>query len=43
MRLAPRPGNYIIDITMSGYTPIHEVITVDKGGKAVIDEVLKHD
>ena len=37
------PGNYIIDITMSGYTPIHKVITVDKGGKAVIDEVLKHD
>ncbi len=37
------PGNYIIDITMSGYNPIHKVITVDKGGKAVIDEVLKHD
>jgi serine/threonine protein kinase/cytoskeletal protein RodZ len=37
------PGNYIIDITLSGYAPIHKVITVDKGGKAVIDEVLKHD
>jgi eukaryotic-like serine/threonine-protein kinase len=37
------PGNYIIDITLSGYAPIHKVITVEKGGKSVIDEVLKHD
>jgi hypothetical protein len=37
------PGNYVIDITLTGYTPIHKVITVDKGGKAVIDEVLQHD
>ena len=37
------PGNYIIDITLSGYAPVHKVITVDKGGKVVIDEVLKHD
>ncbi|MGD0567661.1 MAG: serine/threonine-protein kinase [Candidatus Sulfotelmatobacter sp.] len=37
------PGNYIVDITLSGYTPIHKVITVDKGGKAVIDEVLQHE
>ena len=37
------PGNYIVDITMSGYEPVHRVITVDKGGKAVIDEVLKHE
>ena len=37
------PGNYIVDITLSGYIPIHRVITVDKGGKAVIDEVLQHD
>jgi serine/threonine-protein kinase len=36
------PGNYIVDITMSGYAPIHKIITVDKGGKAVIDEVLQH-
>jgi hypothetical protein len=35
------PGNYIVDITMSGYAPIHKVITVDKGGKAVIDEVMQ--
>jgi hypothetical protein len=37
------PGNYIVDITLSGYVSIHKVITVDKGGKAVIDEVLKHE
>jgi eukaryotic-like serine/threonine-protein kinase len=37
------PGNYIVDITMSGYAPVHKVISVDKGGKAVIDEVMQHD
>jgi hypothetical protein len=37
------PGNYVVDITMSGYVSIHKIITVDKGGKAVIDEVLKHE
>ncbi len=37
------PGNYIIDITMTGYLPIHKVISVDKGGKAVIDEVMQHE
>jgi hypothetical protein len=37
------PGNYIVDITMTGYAPIHKVITVDKGGKAVIDEVMQKE
>jgi len=37
------PGNYIVDITLTGYAPLHKVITVDKGGKAVIDEVLQHE
>jgi serine/threonine protein kinase len=37
------PGNYIVDITMSGYIPIHKVISVDKGGKAVIDEIMQHE
>jgi hypothetical protein len=37
------PGNYIVDITLTGYAPIHKVITVDKGGKAVIDEVMTHE
>lgn len=35
------PGNYIVDITMSGYAPIHKVITVDRGAKTVIDEALR--
>jgi eukaryotic-like serine/threonine-protein kinase len=37
------PGNYIVDITLSGYAPVQKVVTVDKGGKAVIDEVLQHE
>jgi hypothetical protein len=37
------PGNYVVDITMSGYAPVHKVITVEKGGKAVIDEILQHE
>ena len=37
------PGNYIVDITLTGYLPLHKVVTVDKGGKAVIDEVLQHE
>ncbi len=35
------PGNYVIDITLSGYAPISKVITVDKGGKAVLDETMQ--
>ncbi len=35
------PGNYVIDITMTGYAPVHKVITADKGGKVVVDEVLQ--
>ena len=35
------PGNYLIDITLSGYAPIHKIVTVDKGGKAVVDETLQ--
>jgi hypothetical protein len=37
------PGNYVVDITMTGFAPVHKVITVDKGGKAVIDEVLQRE
>jgi len=36
------PGNYVVDITMSGYATIHKVVAVDKGGKVVIDEILQH-
>jgi len=35
------PGNYVIDITLTGYTPVHKVISADKGGKVVVDEVLQ--
>ncbi len=35
------PGNYVIDITLSGYAPVHKVITVDKGGKVVVDENMQ--
>ena len=35
------PGNYVVDITLSGYAPIHRIITVDKAGKVVIDEAMQ--
>ncbi|MGA2965996.1 MAG: PEGA domain-containing protein [Terriglobales bacterium] len=35
------PGNYIVDITLSGFKPVHKVVTVEKGGKAAIDEILE--
>jgi serine/threonine-protein kinase len=35
------PGNYIIDITATGYKPVQKVITVDKGGSVSIDETLQ--
>ena len=41
MDVALDPGNYVIDITLTGYAPLHKVITADKGGKVVIDEELQ--
>ena len=35
------PGNYVVDITLTGYQSIHKVITADKGGKVVVDEVMQ--
>jgi serine/threonine protein kinase len=35
------PGNYIVDVTLTGFKPVHKVVTVDKGGKAAVDEVLE--
>jgi len=35
------PGNYVIDITQSGYAPIHKVITAERSGKVVIDEIMQ--
>jgi serine/threonine protein kinase len=37
------PGNYVVDITMSGFKPVHKVVSVDKGSKAAIDEILEHE
>jgi len=34
------PGNYVIDITASGFKTVEKVITVEKNGKVVIDESL---
>jgi hypothetical protein len=35
------PGNYIVDVTMTGFKPVHKVVSVDKGGKVAVDEVLE--
>ena len=35
------PGTYEVDITLTGYAPVHKVITAEKGNKMVIDEVLQ--
>jgi hypothetical protein len=35
------PGNYIVDIALTGFKPIHKVVNVDKGGKTAIDEILE--
>ena len=37
------PGNYVLDITLSGFKSIHKVITVEKSGKVVIDESLDRE
>jgi hypothetical protein len=35
------PGNYVLDITLTGYAPLHKIVAVDKGGKVVVDEVMQ--
>lgn len=35
------PGNYVVDITLTGFKPVHKVVAVDKGGKVAIDEILE--
>jgi eukaryotic-like serine/threonine-protein kinase len=37
------PGTYVVDITLSGFKSIHRVITVEKSGKAVIDENMQRE
>jgi eukaryotic-like serine/threonine-protein kinase len=35
------PGNYIVDITLTGYKPVQKVITVEQSGGLSIDETLQ--
>jgi serine/threonine protein kinase len=35
------PGNYVVDITLSGYKPVQKVITVEQGGNVALDETLQ--
>ncbi|MGO8984842.1 MAG: PEGA domain-containing protein [Terriglobales bacterium] len=41
--VAVGPGNYVVDITLTGFKPIHKVVNVDKGNRATIDEVLERE
>ncbi len=34
-------GNYIVDITLTGFKPVRKIVSVEKGGKTPIDEVLE--
>jgi len=34
------PGTYVLDITMSGYQPLHRVITIQEAEKVAIQETL---
>ena len=35
------PGNYVVDVTLTGFKPIHKVVSVDKGSKVAVDEILE--
>jgi len=35
------PGNYVVDITLTGFKPVRKVVSVEKGGKTAIDEILE--
>jgi len=37
------PGNYVIDITASGFKSVHKIITVEKNGKVVVEESLDRE
>jgi serine/threonine-protein kinase len=37
------PGNYVLEITLSGFKSVQRVVTVEKGGKVVIDETLDRE
>jgi hypothetical protein len=35
------PGNYIVELTLSGYKPVHRVISVERGSKLELNENLE--
>ncbi len=35
------PGNYVVDVTLTDFKAIHKVVSVDKGGKVAINEILE--
>jgi eukaryotic-like serine/threonine-protein kinase len=37
------PGTYVVDITLSGYKPVHRVVEVQKGGKVAVEENLERE
>jgi hypothetical protein len=37
------PGNYVIDVTSAGFKTIHRVVSIDKGRKVAIDEVMDRE
>jgi hypothetical protein len=37
------PGTYVVDITLSGYKPVHRVIEVQKSGKVAVEETLERE
>jgi len=37
------PGNYVLDITLTGYKPLHKVISVEQGAKVAVDETLERE
>ena len=37
------PGNYVLDITLTGFKPVHKIITVETDGKVAIDETLERE
>jgi len=35
------PGNYVVDITLTGYKPVQKAISIEQGGSLGIDETLQ--
>jgi hypothetical protein len=35
------PGNYVVEITLTGFKPIRKIVSIEKGGKAAVDEILE--